>query len=194
VESNQNKLFRGAGIGLTIVKGIAEAFGGRAWINSIVDEGSTFYFSIPVNVVKSKLKHYEPEEDISKLVENWEERNILIAEDVDINLKYLDKVLDFRNITRFHAKNGKAAVEIIKTVKIDLVLMDILMPVMDGYEASTIIKTMFPSVPIIAQTAIYYNHNNKDSNLLDLFNDYIVKPISPNSLIKVLDRFLKLNK
>ncbi|HEY5470262.1 MAG TPA: PAS domain S-box protein [Bacteroidales bacterium] len=194
VESNQNKLFRGAGIGLTIVKGIAEAFGGKAWINSIVDEGSTFYFSIPVNVVKSKLKHYEPEEDISILVENWGERNILISEDVDINLKYLDKVLDFRNITRFHAKNGKEAVEIIKTVKIDLVLMDILMPVMDGYEASTIIKTMFPSVPIIAQTAIYYNHNNKDSNLLDLFNDYIVKPISPDTLIKVLDRFLKLNK
>jgi len=194
VESNQNKLFRGAGIGLTIVKGIAEAFGGKAWINSIVDEGSTFYFSIPVNVVKSKLKHYEPEEDISILVENWGERNILISEDVDINLKYLDKVLDFRNITRFHAKNGKEAVEIIKTVKIDLVLMDILMPVMDGYEASTIIKTMFPSVPIIAQTAIYYNYNNKDSNLLDLFNDYIVKPISPDTLIKVLDRFLKLNK
>ena len=191
VEANPNKLFRGAGIGLTIVKGIAETLEGNVWVNSIAGEGSTFYFRIPVNVIKSKLKPHEPIKDILKLVESWGERHVLITEDVDTNMKYLDKALHFSNITRYHAKNGLEAVEIVKTVKIDLVLMDILMPLMDGYEAASIIKTMVPSIPIIAQTALTYN--DKDSNLLNLFNNYLVKPISPDSLIEVLDRSLKLS-
>ena len=191
VESNSNKLFRGAGIGLTIVKGIAETLGGNVRVDSIVGEGTTFYFSIPVIVIGIETKKQQPQSDISNIISKWGERNILIAEDVDTNLKYLDKVLDFSNITRFHAKNGQEAVEIIKTNKIDLVLMDILMPVMDGYEAATIIRTLFPSIPIIAQTAIY-SKTDRDADLLSLFNDYLIKPINRNSLVELLDKFLKL--
>ena len=191
VESNSNKLFRGAGIGLTIVKGIAETLGGNVRVDSIVGEGTTFYFSIPVIVIGIESKKQQPQSDISNIISKWGERNILIAEDVDTNLKYLDKVLDFSNITRFHAKNGQEAVEIIKTNKIDLVLMDILMPVMDGYEAATIIRTLFPSIPIIAQTAIY-SKTDRDADLLSLFNDYLIKPINRNSLVELLDKFLKL--
>ena len=191
VESNSNKLFRGAGIGLTIVKGIAETLGGNVRVDSIVGEGTTFYFSIPVIVIGIETKKQQPQSDISNIISKWGERNILIAEDVDTNLKYLDKVLDFSNITRFHAKNGQEAVEIMKTNKIDLVLMDILMPVMDGYEAATIIRTLFPSIPIIAQTAIY-SKTDRDADLLSLFNDYLIKPINRNSLVELLDKFLKL--
>lgn len=77
-----------------------------------------------------------------------------------------------------------------KSIKIDLVLMDILMPVKDGYEAASIIKTMFPSIPIIAQTAIY-DKTSKDYDLSNLFNDYLVKPINRNSLIEIFNKFLK---
>jgi len=192
VESNPNKLFRGAGIGLTIVKGIAEAMVGKVWVNSKIGEGSTFYFSIPVHVHEIVPTLHEPQTSVSSIIEKWGVRNILIAEDVDTNFKYLDKALNFSNINKFHARNGLEAIEIMKTNKIDLVLMDILMPSMDGYEAASIIKTMFPSIPVIAQTAIYYNHNNKDSNLIDLFNDYLVKPIDRSTMIKLLDKYLKL--
>lgn len=190
VESNPNKLFRGAGIGLTIVKGIADNMGGKVWLDSKVGQGSTFYFRFPVKIIRSMPKYSQPKSDTSNVTEKWGERNILIAEDVDTNFKYLDKALGYSNITRFHAKNGHEAIEIMKSTKIDLVLMDILMPIMDGYEAASIIKTMFPSIPIIAQTAIY-DKNNKDFDLSNLFNDYLVKPISRNSLIEVLDKFLK---
>jgi CheY-like chemotaxis protein len=190
VESNPNKLFRGAGIGLRIVKGIADNMGGKVWVDSKVGQGSTFYFRFPVRIIRSVPKYHQQKGDTSNIIEKWGQRNILIAEDVDINIKYLDKALNFSNITRFHAKNGQEAIEIMKSVRIDLVLMDILMPVMDGYEAATIIRTMFPSIPIIAQTAIY-DKNNKDLDLSNLFNDYLVKPINRNSLIEVLNKFLK---
>jgi signal transduction histidine kinase len=190
VESNPNKLFRGAGIGLTIVKGIADKMGGKVWLDSKIGQGSTFYFRFPVRVIRSILKYHKTESNTSNITEKWGETSILIAEDVDINFTYLDKALNFSNITRYHAKNGHEAIEIMKSTKIDLVLMDILMPLMDGYEAASIIKTLFPSIPIIAQTAIY-DKNNKDFDLSNLFNDYLVKPISRNSLIEVLDKFLK---
>ena len=191
VESNANKLFRGAGIGLTIVKRIAETLGGNVRVDSIVGKGTTFYFSVPVIGIGIESKKQQPQSNISNIISKWGERNILIAEDVDTNLKYLDKVLDFSNITRFHAKNGQDAVEIMKTNKIDLVLMDILMPGMDGYEATTIIRTLFPSIPIIAQTAIS-NKTDRDADLSSLFNDYLIKPINRNSLVELLDKFLKL--
>ena len=190
VESNPNKLFRGAGIGLTIVKGIADNMGGKVWLDSKVGQGSTFYFRFPVKIIRSIPKYSQPQNDTSNVIEKWGETSILIAEDVDINFTYLDTVLNFSNITRYHVKNGHEAIEIMKSTKIDLVLMDILMPLMDGYEAASIIKTLFPSIPIIAQTAIY-DINNKDFDLSNLFNDYLVKPISRNSLIEVLDKFLK---
>ena len=190
VESNPNKLFRGAGIGLTIVKGIADNMGGKVWLDSKIGQGSTFYFRFPVRVIRSVSKYHKTESNISNITEKWGETSILIAEDVDINFTYLDKALNFSNITRYHAKNGHEAIEIMKSTKIDLVLMDILMPLMDGYEAASIIKTLFPSIPIIAQTAIY-DKNNKDFDLSNLFNDYLVKPISRNLLIEVLNKFLK---
>jgi len=190
VESNPNKLFRGAGIGLTIVKGIADNMGGKVWLDSKVGQGSTFYFRFPVKIIRSMPKYSQPKSDTSNVTEKWGERNILIAEDVDTNFKYLDKALGYSNITSFHAKNGLEAIEITKSTKIDLVLMDILMPLMDGYEAASIIRTLFPSIPIISQTAVY-DKNNKDFDLSNLFNDYLVKPISRNSLIEVLDKFLK---
>jgi CheY-like chemotaxis protein len=120
----------------------------------------------------------------------WGKRNILIAEDTDTNFQYLDNALSFDNIKRYHANNGQEAIEIMKSTRIDLVLMDILMPLMDGYEAASIIKTLYPSIPVIAQTAIY-DRFNKDHDLADLFNDYMVKPIDRISLIEGLDKFLR---
>ncbi|TAL66278.1 MAG: response regulator, partial [Bacteroidetes bacterium] len=190
VESNPNKLFRGAGIGLSIVKGIADNMGGKTWVVSKVGQGSTFYFRFPARVISSVPKYHKPESVAANIIEKWGVRNILIAEDVDTNFKYLDKALNYSNLTRYHAWNGNEAVEIMKSTRIDLVLMDIIMPSMDGYKAASIIKTMYPSIPIIAETAIY-DKNNIDYDLTNLFDDYLVKPININSLVEVLNKFLK---
>ncbi|MDO9579271.1 MAG: two-component regulator propeller domain-containing protein [Bacteroidales bacterium] len=118
VESNPNKLFRGAGIGLTVVKGIAEAMGGKVWVDSKIGEGSTFYFSIPVHVREIAPTLHQPQTSVSNIIEKWGSRNILIAEDVDTNFEYLDKALNFSNISKFHARNGHEAIEIMKPLKL----------------------------------------------------------------------------
>ena len=119
---------------------------------------------------------------------HWNNRVVLITEDEEVNFYYLKTLLQRADAKVLRAKNGKEAVEIIAKHKgaIDLVLMDLNMPVMDGYEALRIIKSLHPSIPIIAQTA--YTMNNDRSRCLEaVFNDYIAKPINRLALYRMVN-------
>jgi CheY-like chemotaxis protein len=119
---------------------------------------------------------------------HWNNRVVLITEDEEVNFYYLKTLLQRADAKVLRAKNGKEAVEIISKHKgaIDLVLMDLNMPVMDGYEALRIIKSLHPSIPIIAQTA--YTMNNDRSRCLEAgFNDYIAKPINRMALYRMVN-------
>ena len=121
----------------------------------------------------------------------WNNRVILITEDEEVNFYYLKTLLQRADAKVIRAKNGKEAVEIITKHKgaIDLILMDLNMPVMDGYEAMQIIKSRHPAIPIIAQTA-YTMNNDRNRCLQAGFNDYIAKPINRLALYRMVNENL----
>ena len=117
----------------------------------------------------------------------WENKVLLITEDEEVNFFYLKTLLKRTEARIIRAKNGKEAVDIIANhgEEIDLVLMDLNMPVMDGYEAMRIIKSIHPDMPIIAQTA--YTLNNDRLRCLEAgFTDYIAKPINRLALFRLV--------
>ena len=119
---------------------------------------------------------------------HWNNRVVLITEDEEVNFFYLKTLLKKTEARILRAKNGKEAVDIIAEYKggVDLILMDINMPVMDGYEAMRIIKSKHPDLPIIAQTA-YTLNNDRHKCLKAGFNDYIAKPVNRVALFRMVN-------
>jgi serine phosphatase RsbU (regulator of sigma subunit)/CheY-like chemotaxis protein len=126
--------------------------------------------------------------EIDTRLVNWTNKTILIAEDTDINYFLLLEVLKKTKATIIRVKNGAEAIEFVKTNHIDLVLMDINMPTMDGYEATKLIKEYNDSIPIIIQTAVY--EDGKESSIKAGADDFISKPINLKSFMEKLSRFL----
>jgi len=122
---------------------------------------------------------------------NWEAKTILIAEDEPINFLFLKKILEPTKATIIKADNGKKAIDIIKENKnIDIVLMDIYMPEIDGFEATEIIKKENPELPVIAQT-FHDNKIDKEKIQNASFDDFINKPINVSKLLMIIDKYLK---
>ena len=118
----------------------------------------------------------------------WENRVVLITEDEEVNFFYLKTIFKKTEAKILRAKNGKEAVDLISTHngEIDLILMDLNMPVMDGYEAMRIIKSRHPHIPIIAQTA-YTLTEDRHKCMKAGFNDYIAKPINRAALFRLVN-------
>ncbi len=186
IEIDRNKLYRGAGLGLALAKGIIVNLNGEMWVESEPGIGSTFYFKIPsiASTVADDLIAEDYQKNSSALIG----KKILIAEDNFNNYSYLSVVIKRGGMEAINARNGLEAVYLSDEHKFDLILMDILMPEMDGFEAARKIKIKSPSIPIIAQTAI--NFGKDDQNLLELFDDILIKPILPADLIKTVTKYL----
>ena len=121
---------------------------------------------------------------------NWEGKTVLIAEDIASNYNFLRLLLKKTKIGIIWVENGKDALdEIESNANIDLLLLDINLPIMNGYEAATAIKKIRPDLPIIAQTA-YALEGDKEKSLLAGCNDYIPKPIVISVLLKKMQGFL----
>lgn len=190
IEVNKDKVFRGVGLGMAISKHLAELLDVEIWLESKENVGSTFYLAIS-NTENLKLKEITSEAVKKQTKEfQWDDKEILIVEDEETNYLYLDKVLQHTGAKVYWATNGDEAVEIIKSGKtFDIVLMDIKMPVMDGYEAISKIKKIVPSQKIIAQTA-HAKMEDKKSILSSGFDDFIAKPILPDTLLNTIQNCL----
>jgi len=179
----------GSGLGLAISKAYAEMLGGTITVSSEIGKGSTFTLSIPCyNEYKKPKKHIKKSEHDENYFGNNE--TILVAEDDDINFYYLTKIMSKTNYKIIRALNGEEAVTIVKNnPDVKLVLMDIKMPKMNGYEATNIIRSLDASLPVIAQTA-YALSDEQDKIRQTNFTDYISKPLKRDVLLSLIKKHI----
>ena len=181
------RVVEGAGMGLSISKAFVDIVGGKIWVDSIVGEGSKFYFTIPYN---------KQEEDTSFSAETKSSKlsvgglKVLVVEDEHIADEFLTIVL--RDISKeiLHVRTGSDAIEICKAnPDFDLILMDIKLPVLNGLEATKQIRKFNKDVPIIAQTA-YTLAGDRQKSLKAGCNDYIAKPIDKEVLLNKIEKLV----
>lgn len=195
VENDLTRHYDGIGIGLSISKKLTHALGGNLWVESVLGKGSTFYFTIPGIKIESSTQEIQTKRGIErgttplqkKEVQN---KTVLIVEDDEISYEYLKTVIRKSEIDLIWAKNGKESIDICrKNPDINLVLMDINLPLMNGFEATKAIKEFRPDLPIIAQTA-YFVSGDREKLLAAGCDDYIVKPIYKRELLNKVNKFL----
>lgn len=183
VETGMCRTFGGNGLGLPIVKAYIELLNGTVTLKSELEKGTNITVCIPLLQTSSLPL---PENVIHQTTAV---HTILIAEDEYSNYAYLKELLSSLNFKIVYAENGLKAVELCQSIpEIDLVLMDIKMPIMDGLTAAKKIREFRPELLILAQTA-YALESEKDSCMY-LFNDYITKPIKLDLLTEKLQKYL----
>lgn len=182
----------GFGLGLSISRSLVELLGGNLWVESMPERGSIFQFTINTNTENSSAMEIVSHNEVYPY--DFREHTLLIAEDIDFSFLYIEAVLRRTGAKILWAQNGKEAVEFVKiNDKIDLVLMDMHMPVMTGYEATEIITRFRPDLPVIAQTAFALPDDMKrcyDAGC----SGFLAKPIRKELLLNTISEYLERSK
>ncbi|HZX74828.1 MAG TPA: response regulator, partial [Cyclobacteriaceae bacterium] len=186
--SDTSRLYGGTGLGLAIVKQLVEPQGGTIQVTSKVDEGSTFSFTLSFQKTKEDAETDTGFAEIDSEVKNIK---VLVVEDIALNQLLMKTLLDDFGFERDIAPNGKIAIEKLQQEQYDIILMDLQMPEMNGFEATEYIRnTLKSKIPIIALTA--------DVTTVDLakcravgMNDYIAKPVDERILYSKIISLVK---
>lgn len=185
------RAFQGAGLGLSIAKAYVEMLDGKIWLESDEGKGSKFYFTLPYYQIDNENISLHKTDLEPEIVDFSKKIKILIADDDKFSDLLITSFIQGLCRDILHAKNGFEAYEICKNNSdIDLVLMDIKMPLMNGDAAAILIKELRPNIKIVAQSA--YALTNEISFYSEIFDDYITKPIVKDKLITIVKKYIDL--
>ena len=195
-DASTTRKFGGTGLGLAISKRIVEMMGGKIWIESKLGEGTSSIFTFTFKEIEYEPALEENEEFLEASLPSFSGVNILIAEDVEINREIIAALLEETEISIDFAENGMMAVSMFKENpdKYSLILMDIQMPEMDGFDATKSIRALdlekAKTIPILAMTANVFKEDVE--KCIDAgMNDHLGKPVNINEIIKAFNNYLQ---
>lgn len=189
IESDYSIKLIGLGLGLSISKAYVEMLGGTINVKSKIGVGSVFSFTIPLKY--DDVKKGQIVASTASASNGISRKIILIAEDTKLNFLLLKKILELKGHEVLRAENGQEAIDICRENRsIDLVFMDIKMPFLDGYGALKEIKSFWPSLPIIAQTA-YSSPEDIERLVSAGFDGYATKPLNKDKVYELIDTVFK---
>lgn len=188
VRSTYDGKYGGAGLGLSISKKIVELLGGNLSVQSKYNKGSVFSFSLPLITASTKKSNYKKNVRIRK-TRKKKDRTILIVEDEDSSKRLIETLLSPLNFKILSVATGEEALEICRNNKnVNLVLMDLKLPRMSGYEATTKIKNLNKNIHVIVQTALTFDHEKQKSFDCGC-DDFLTKPIKTKRLINTINKY-----
>ncbi len=191
VEDNKLRLYRGTGLGLSLSQNLIKILGGEIRVESEVNKGSKFYFTLPLK--KSSITHPpDPSEDDSYDIKlKWSGKIILVVEDDTSNYMLIYEILKSSGAGILRAENGNEALKMLsEDQKPDLIIMDIKLPGIDGYEATRRIRKINRKIPIIANTA-YAMEGDRQKSIDAGCNEYISKPTDRKLLVNLISKYFQ---
>ena len=182
--------FGGTGLGLTISQQLSSLMGGDLRAESVLEKGSTFHFTLKEVEVGSSANNDDENDPLKKPVYHFEKATILIVDDVKTDRDLLHTFLESHNFDLIMAENGNEAIKVTKKYKVDLILLDIIMPVMDGLTATKFWKKEeeFQNIPIVAITASAMKEDF--DRIINICDSYLKKPVQENDVIQEISKYL----
>ncbi|MEN9445483.1 MAG: hypothetical protein RIS47_2374 [Bacteroidota bacterium] len=184
-DSSDTRLFGGAGLGLTIAKGLVEVMGGKIWFETTLHVGTTFYFNLPIDF---KWQRYIQAETYA-VTRDMSNSKFLVVEDDLFNFELIKAYLGRTNAQIIHADNAFAAIDLMTQTQPDLILMDLQLPGMNGLECTQQIKLINPRTPVIIITA-FASQLDKENSILAGCDAFLTKPVDQKQLLSTIEQQL----